>query len=70
MQSTDNNLSPGDVAAQIGVSLRTLNRWHALRVGPPRCKVGRKVLYRQAAINNWLEANETQPIKKFVGGVA
>lgn len=59
------HLTPEDVATQLGISRRTLGRWHALRVGPARCKVGRTVLYRSTAIETWLEQNETQPVGKF-----
>lgn len=65
MTLNENKLKPAEVARQLGVSLRTLNRWHALRVGPARCKVGRTVLYRQAAVDAWLERNETHPVRSF-----
>lgn len=65
MTSYDNKLKPEEVARQLGVSRRTLDRWHSRRVGPARCKVGRTVLYRQAAIEAWLERNETQPVRSF-----
>lgn len=58
-------LKPKIVAEQLGISLRTLNRWHAQRVGPARCKVGRTVLYRKASVDIWLEQNETHPVRKF-----
>jgi excisionase family DNA binding protein len=69
MANTATHLKPSDVAALLGVSLRTLNRWHARRVGPPRCKVGRTVLYRAQAVEAWLTQNETQPTRTF-GGAA
>ena len=59
------NLTTSEVATLLGVSPRTLHRWHALRVGPPRCKIGRKVLYRKEALEAWLEANEDQPLRRF-----
>ena len=52
-------------AEVLGVSTRTLARWHALRVGPARCKVGRKVIYRPTAIEAWLQAHESAPVAKF-----
>ncbi|MBB1492004.1 helix-turn-helix domain-containing protein [Paracoccus sp. MC1854] len=64
MNST-NHLKPADVAALLGVSPRTLSRWHAQRVGPARCKLGRTVLYRRTAVEAWLESNETHPIHAF-----
>lgn len=65
MTDTTNHLNPADVAELLGVSRRTLSRWHALRVGPARCKVGRTVLYRRDAIEGWLAENETHPTRSF-----
>ena len=63
-------LTPSETAELLGVSTRTLSRWHALRVGPARCKTGRKVLYRRSAVEVWLDQNETQPTRSFSGGAA
>ena len=68
MQPTTAHLKPTAVAELLGVSRRTLSRWHAMRVGPARCKVGRTILYRQASITEWLVKNETHPVATFVGG--
>jgi predicted DNA-binding transcriptional regulator AlpA len=65
MTDTTTHLKPDAVAELLGISQRTLSRWHALRVGPARCKVGRTVLYRRDAIEAWLDANETQPVATF-----
>jgi len=45
-------------ARLLGVSARTLDRWHLLRVGPPRILIGRQVRYRVSAIETWLLAQE------------
>lgn len=51
-----------DFAAQRGVSLRTVQRERAQRIGPPFIKIGRKVFYRPAAIEQWLiEREQEQP---------
>ncbi|MAP15421.1 helix-turn-helix domain-containing protein [uncultured Sulfitobacter sp.] len=68
MSHRTTHLKPTAVAEILGVSQRTLSRWHALRVGPARCKVGRTVLYRRDALEAWLCANETQPVTTFAGG--
>jgi len=47
-----------DFAAMRGVSVRTVQRERALRVGPPFIRLGRKVFYRPAAIDAWLLAQE------------
>ena len=51
-------LSAAEVAAQLGVSVRTLATWHARRRGPPRTTFGKKILYRSAAVEDWLRKNE------------
>lgn len=55
---TQDHLTPDQLAAELGVSLRTLMRWHALRKGPARISVGRLILYRRAAIQDWLASLE------------
>lgn len=67
MDTKNEHMKPAEVAALLGVSLRTLSRWHALRVGPARCKVGRTVLYRKKAFESWLAQNETHPTRPFDG---
>ena len=47
-----------EYAAVRGVSVRTIQRERALRVGPPFIKLGRNVFYRRAAIDAWLLAQE------------
>ena len=46
-------------AELLHVSPRTLDRWHLLRTGPPRAKIGGLVRYRLSAISNWLDSCET-----------
>lgn len=65
MTNDDTRMKPAEVAQLLGISTRTLSRWHALCYGPPRCRIGRTVLYRKSAIFAWLEANEIQPTRSF-----
>jgi hypothetical protein len=51
-------LTKEELATELGRNPRTLDRWHVLRLGPPRTRVGRKVLYRRASVRNWLLAQE------------
>jgi len=44
--------------------IRTLRRWDALRVGPPRIRVGRKILYRKSAVAHWLAQHESRPVRR------
>lgn len=47
-------LTPEQLALHLGVSLRTLARWRARRIGPARCVVGKLILYRTETIRDWL----------------
>jgi phage terminase Nu1 subunit (DNA packaging protein) len=51
-------LTKQELAAELGREMRTLDRWDALGIGPPRTCVGRKVLYRRASVQRWLAAQE------------
>jgi hypothetical protein len=47
------------VASMFNVSPRTLSRWDAAGIGPPKIKVGKKVLYDLDKIPEWLASRET-----------
>jgi hypothetical protein len=49
-----------ELAAELGRNMRTLDRWEALGIGPPRTLVGRKILYRRMSVQRWLAAQENQ----------
>jgi len=49
-----------ELAAELGRNKRTLDRWDALGIGPPRTRVGRAVLYRRSSVQKWLVAQEHQ----------
>ena len=51
-------LTREQLAKAMNVSVRTVDRWHRMRTGPPRIAVGRQRLYRSAAVRAWLETNE------------
>jgi hypothetical protein len=53
-------VNPDQLAQRLGISKRTLARWHARRIGPPRCTIGKTILYRIASIQEWLSANESK----------
>ena len=46
------------LASILGVSVRTLSRWNAAGTGPPRIKVGRKVLFDLLKLPDWLTSRE------------
>jgi predicted DNA-binding transcriptional regulator AlpA len=59
MTTQSDLLTEADVAATLRISVRTLRRWHSLRKGPPRVKIGRKIHYRIGSVQNWIEGSES-----------
>lgn len=58
-----------DLALELGLSVETLRRWEAQRTGPTCVRAGRKVYYRRAAIEAWLEDQELDaPRRRRSGG--
>jgi predicted DNA-binding transcriptional regulator AlpA len=51
-------LTPKNLAQALGVSERTVARWHRFREGPPRVEIGRKVYYRLESVNAWIASCE------------
>jgi hypothetical protein len=51
-------LSRAALAKQINRSVRTLERWEALREGPPVTHMGRDPFYRIDAVKEWLKSCE------------
>jgi predicted DNA-binding transcriptional regulator AlpA len=60
-QLLDDYFSAEQLAVHLGISVRTLWRWHQLRQGPPRVKVGRRPLYKRASVAAWIDRQETDP---------
>jgi predicted DNA-binding transcriptional regulator AlpA len=54
----DEYLTDPQLAQGIGVSTRTLARLHAKRQGPPRVRVGKKILYKRSSVLAWLAEQE------------
>lgn len=64
MKHDENEILDWQEAAEfIGVSARTLARWYAEGIGPPRVKVGRQVLYLKASLLVWLSDMEKKPCR-------
>lgn len=61
----DDYISRDELARQLGKSVRTLDRWYTMRIGPPRTKVGKSVLYRKASVVKWLEQHEEPALRSF-----
>jgi predicted DNA-binding transcriptional regulator AlpA len=53
-------VNENELAAMLGVAVSTLQTWRSNREGPAFVRAGRSVLYRTAAIIDWLEQTETQ----------
>jgi hypothetical protein len=51
------------LAATLGVTVRTLARWDAARIGPPKIRVGKLVLFDVTKLPAWLAARETEPVR-------
>jgi predicted DNA-binding transcriptional regulator AlpA len=51
-------MTPEELADELGICRRTLDRWHTSRTGPPRVTVGRRPLYRREAVTEWLRSRE------------
>jgi predicted DNA-binding transcriptional regulator AlpA len=64
----DGYLEKRMLAAQLGCSPRTLDRWHVRRVGPPRVALGRRILYRVDSVRAWLQGCEQQQGRKRIVG--
>ena len=49
-----------DLAQELGLSVDTLARWETRRIGPACVRIGRKVLYRRGAVQEWLRDQENR----------
>jgi hypothetical protein len=63
---TENNilseyLTKTELAAQLHRSIRSLDRWALTGDGPPCVRIGRRSLYRRAAVIEWLRSLEVTP---------
>jgi len=55
---------PETVAKAVSRSLVTLERWRRLRIGPPYYRVNRRVLYKLADVQAWVESSKREPLPK------
>ena len=51
-------INEADYAKARGVTLRTIQRERALRMGPPFIRLGRRIFYRPEAVDAWLVGKE------------
>jgi predicted site-specific integrase-resolvase len=52
-----------EAADFLRVNKRTLARWFAEGVGPPRIKIERQILYSKQSLVEWLRSKETKPCR-------
>jgi hypothetical protein len=57
----DDYFTEKQLALTLGRDVRSIRRWHALRTGPPRIRVGKVILYRKSSVALWLEQHESRP---------
>ena len=54
-------LTKAELAAQLHRSIRSVDRWTLTGDGPPCIRIGRRSLYRRAAVVEWLRGLEITP---------
>ena len=59
-----NYLTREQLAAMLNKSVRTLDRMHRKRVGPPRTTIGKLVRYRLEAVEEWIRQHEQAPKRR------
>ena len=63
-----NLLSEAAYAKARGVSIRSIQRERAQRIGPPFIRLGRRIFYRPESIEAWLIAQEQGQPRANRGG--
>jgi excisionase family DNA binding protein len=53
-------VSPDQLAAELGIPVKTLAEWRSRHLGPVYLRVGRHVRYRREAIDAWLDGQTRQ----------
>ena len=61
MPRDDEYLTPQELARELKLSPRTLQRWRTEGTGPPWHKVGRRVRYLWREVKDWMRAEGYSP---------
>ncbi len=61
MATKPNTQRPNEAAEYLGVPVETLAQWRYRRQGPAYVKLGRRVVYRTADLDAWMDANTVRP---------
>jgi hypothetical protein len=56
-------VTPRRLSSVLGVTARTLARWNARGLGPPKITVGKTVLFDLEKVPEWLASRETHPVR-------
>ena len=56
-------LTTDGLAAELDKTPRTVRRWIALGMGPPKIKVGKTPLFDPDKLPGWLASHEQQPVR-------
>lgn len=54
-------LNTAEAAEALRLGVATLHRWRKSGKGPPYIEMGRKVYYRRADLDLWIEEQQRQP---------
>jgi hypothetical protein len=46
------------LARSLGITVRTIARWDAAGIGPPKIKIGNTILFDVKKLQEWLQAHE------------
>ena len=49
-------LSKADLAAELGITVRTITRWRMMRTAPPAVKFAGRVMFKRSDVMAWLES--------------
>ena len=60
----ENYITDTELAKQLDVSKRTLDRWRKLRIGPPPTACGRSYIYKIQSARRWLDSCEQQMVRE------
>jgi hypothetical protein len=60
--------TPRELALKLNISQRTLARWHAERIAPPRVSINRKSYYRIESVEQFLRSREDRPCRTAARG--
>ena len=54
-------LNTAEAAEVLRIAAITLHRWRNSGKGPPYIEMGRKIYYRRADLDRWIEEQQRQP---------